>query len=136
MRQALALFLTTLLILAAPVWAEEDDAAGPKSAPVYVPLDPPFVLNLGGGRGTHFMQIRAQLAVGSKDDADAVTQHMPVVRNAMIMYFSGKTIDEARSVQQRETWRQELQAELQAQLKELTQREVVRGLYFTGFVIQ
>lgn len=136
MREAFAIFLTTLLLLAGPAWAEEDGEAEQKSAPVYVPLDPPFVLNLAGGRGTHFMQIRAQLAVGSDTDADAVTTHMPVVRNTMIMYFSGKTIDEARSVQQRETWRKELQAELQTQLKELTQREIVRGLYFTGFVIQ
>lgn len=134
MRHTLYLLLALLALLVNPVIAEED--GGEPAATTYVPLDPPFVLNLAGGRGTHFMQVRAQLAVGSKEDAEAVTTHMPVVRNTMIMYFSGKTIEEARSVQQREVWRRELQAELQAQLKELTQREIVRGLYFTGFVIQ
>jgi flagellar FliL protein len=123
--------LLPLLLATLPVQAENAD--GPVT---YIPLDPPLVLNLTGGRGTHFMQLSAQLAVGSPADAELVKTHMPVLRNAMILYLSGRDVETARSTREREVWRQELQAEIQAVLAELTGREPVRGLYFTGFVIQ
>lgn len=130
MPRLLTLLLLQLLAMP-PVLAE--DAAGPVT---YIPLDPPLVLNLTGGRGTHFMQLSAQLAVGTAADAELVKTHMPVLRNTMILYLSGRDVETARSTREREVWRQELQAEIQAALAELTGREPVRGLYFTGFVIQ
>lgn len=138
LRQFLILTLGSLLLLLAPAWAEEAPAeGGEKAVTQYVPLDPAFVINLeGSGRRAHFMQIRAQVAVESKEDADAVTYHMPVIRDTMVMYFSGKTMDEARSVQQRETWRTELQTELQTRLEAATGKPLIKGLYFTSFVVQ
>ncbi len=121
-----------LLMFAMPVGAaEEGEGSGG-----YIPLDPPFVMNLESSRRSHFMQIRAQVAVDSPQAAEAVKYHMPVIRNALIMFLSGRTVDEARSVQTREQWRTGALEEIQGAMQTLTGETQVSGLYFTGFVIQ
>lgn len=106
------------------------------SAPGYMPFDPPFVLNVDAPRGTHFMQITVQAYVETPEDAHALTYHMPAVRNALIMLFSGKSMDEASSVEEREKWRGEALVEVQHVMEELAGTPGTSELFFTDFIVQ
>ncbi len=111
-------------------------SGGGFTAPGYLPLDPPFVLNLSAERRTRFMQIGVQVYIEESAQADAVQFHMPAVRNAMIMLLSGKTVEQASSVETREQWRSEALAELQALLQTLHGDPAIKELFFTDFIIQ
>ncbi len=126
--------LTLLIILA---WASTGRGADEAAPTVgYLPIDPPLVLNLESRRGSRYMQIKMQLAVESTDTAKDVEYHMPVIRNTLILFFSGKTVEEAKSIQTREQWRAQALEELQGVLSEVMGKPTLKALYFTDFVVQ
>lgn len=106
------------------------------TAPGYLPLSPPFVVNLDAPRGIHFMQVSMQAYVETEAAAEALQRHMPVIRNAMIMLLSGRHMDEALQMQTREQWRAAALAEIQRILQELGGEAGVSDLFFTDFIIQ
>jgi flagellar FliL protein len=110
-------------------------AGGGFQAPGYLAFEPPFVLNLVSQRA-RFMQIKISAYVETAEAADALQYHMPVVRNALIMLLSGKTLEEARSIETREQWRAEALAEIQRLMTELAGDPAVTEVYFTDFIIQ
>jgi flagellar FliL protein len=131
--------LITLLCLLAPLslspaWAAGGGGGG-FAAPGYLAFDPPFVVNLLDRR-TRFMQIVVTGYVETEEAAEALRYHMPVLRHALIMQFSGKSVEEATSVETREQWRAEALKEIRRIMTELTGDPAVSELYFSDFIIQ
>lgn len=126
--------ITCLFMLSCLNVAVAGDEVPEKSS--YVSLRPPFILNLNSTRGSRYMQIKMQVSVDSNATGDKVKYHMPVVRNTLILFFSDKTVPQARSVKTREQWRAEALEETQKALTEVTGSPLITGLYFTDFVVQ
>lgn len=102
----------------------------------YVSLDPPFVVNVTGATGNHFLQIAAQVKITDPSVADTLKQSQAPIRDAMIMLFSGQKVDYLKTIAGKETLRKQALAAIQKVLKDNTGKPGVDGLYFTGFVIQ
>lgn len=122
------------LLLAAP--SVLASGGGGFQAPGYLPLDPPFVLNVSAPKGVHFMQIKVQAYVETEEAALTVQHHMPAIRNSLIMLFSGRSMEEANTVEAREQWRAEALAEVQHLLEGLSGQPGVSELFFTDFIVQ
>jgi flagellar FliL protein len=65
-----------------------------------------------------------------------VKQHMPVIRNNLVMLFSSQTRQSIASREGKEKVRAEAQAEVQKILTDQTGKPVIEQLYFTSFVMQ
>lgn len=133
LRLQTALAFLLLALTSGPVPAAAD---GGFKVPGYLPLSPPFVVNLDAPRGIHFMQVSMQAYVETEAAAEALQQHMPVIRNAMIMLLSGRSMDEALQMETREQWRAAALAEIQRILTELSGEAGVTDLFFTDFIVQ
>lgn len=118
--------------------AEQTDAAAPAvPAPaIYLPLEPAFLANYTVDGRPRYLQV--SMAVMARDQAaiDALTLHMPAVRNRIVMLLSGADF----AAMQTEAGRQQLQADALVAIQELLERETGQGgaeqVLFTNLVMQ
>ena len=114
----------------------EDPASPDKGDVVYIPLDPPFTVNLQGGSRTRFLQASVQVMTYDAQMEELVVKHMPVIRNALVMLLSSKDADVLDSREGKESLRTEALAAIQGVLREETGSDGVEGVFFTSFVMQ
>lgn len=118
--------------------ASADTQAAPlRQAAIYETLAPAFVVNFSntGGR-QRYMQV--SVALMSRDQAalDALKEHMPLLRNQLVMLFSSQEFASLTTPVGQEMLRQQATASVQ----ELAQREIgrlaIEQVLFTNFVLQ
>lgn len=71
-------------------------ASAPAVAPTFLPIDT-LVVNLADNGGERFAQIGITLELADTKTADQIKQHMPSIRNSIIMLASQRTSDELLS---------------------------------------
>ncbi|MBF8721972.1 MULTISPECIES: flagellar basal body-associated protein FliL [Pseudomonas] len=117
---------------------EADPAqANAKPAAIYEPLAPAFVVNFNQNGRQRYMQVSITLQGRNQADLDALKVHMPVIRNNLVMMFSGQGFDTlaASSVGQ-EMLRQKATAVVQEVAQKEVGKPVIDQLLFTNFVLQ
>jgi flagellar FliL protein len=67
---------------------------------------------------------------------DAVQKHMPVIRNNLMLLFSGQDYQVIRTREGKEALRARTLTEIQSILKQRTGKPGVEAVYFTSFVMQ
>ncbi|RMF14954.1 MAG: flagellar basal body-associated protein FliL [Gammaproteobacteria bacterium] len=112
-------------------------AEAPDDLLQYIDLKPSFVLNVQSASGKmRYAKIDAAIKVKTRSAAALVEQHMPYVRNIMVMLLSATPGDKLRSVQGREEVRLEALKRIQDFFKKEENRPVADDLLFTAFVVQ
>ncbi|MCW8807014.1 MAG: flagellar basal body-associated FliL family protein [Rhodanobacter sp.] len=103
---------------------------------VYLPLTPPFVVNVKDGDSLRYLQVGITLMAHDAAALDAATAADPVIRDALLSLFSGA--DYASIVEP--AGRAKLQAQALATVQKIVRAQLGRpgidALYFTSFVIQ
>ena len=118
-------------------WAEEDEAeAKPKEEVAYVSLGDALVLNLASAGKTRFVQFKADILVKGSDGEADVKNHLAAVRHALIMTYSGQTVETMRSVPQREEVRIVAVAKVKKLIEELSGNTGVEDILFSSFIVQ
>lgn len=115
----------------------ETQAAPQRQAAIYEVLAPAFIVNFTntGGRA-RYMQV--SVALMSRDQAalDALKEHMPLLRNQLVMLFSSQEFASLATPVGQEMLRQQATASVQ----ELAQKEIgklaIEQVLFTNFVLQ
>ena len=136
---------------AGDVAAEAVDTSS-KEPPIYVGLDPDFVVAFQNPKHARFIKASLEVMTRDKDVEDAIKHHMPVIRDSVLMLFSmqdedelASTIahrsnvgieDELASREGKEQFRAEILAEVQKVIEEQTGNPGVDAVYFTNFVMQ
>lgn len=115
---------------------EEKKAEEPKGPAVYVPLEPPFVVNIDDNGTSRFMQISVQLSTHDPKGAEEIKASEPRIRNDILMLFSQQKIEELGTVAGKEKLRATVLAAVQKILQEELGKPEVEAVYFTSFVIQ
>lgn len=114
-----------------------DKAAARHVEPIYVALDPPFVVNFESNGLVRFLQVTVQAMTEDVATADQIKRHDPVIRNGLLMLFSGQTYESLKTTAGKEQLRVAALAEVR---KIVTgqggQGDNVKNLYFTSFVMQ
>jgi flagellar protein FliL len=67
---------------------------------------------------------------------DTLKQHMPIIRNRLLLLFSQQTVEGVRSREAKEKLQADALKEVQAVLTEATGKPGIDALYFTSFVTQ
>ncbi|MCQ2031115.1 flagellar basal body-associated protein FliL [Stutzerimonas zhaodongensis] len=119
-----------------------DEAAATPAAPqrqaaIYEVLAPAFIVNFANAGGRQrYMQV--SVALMSRDQAalDGLKEHMPLLRNQLVMLFSSQEFASLATPVGQEMLRQQATASVQ----ELAQKELgklaIEQVLFTNFVLQ
>jgi flagellar FliL protein len=105
--------------------------------PIYVALDPPFVVNFESNGLVRFLQVTVQAMSQDAATAELIKRHDPVIRNGLLMLFSGQTYESLKTTAGKEQLRQAALVEVRKIITaEGGKGAEVRNLYFTSFVMQ
>jgi len=117
--------------------ATDSALANVKPAAIYEPLAPAFVVNFNQNGRQRYMQVSITLQGRNQADIDALKVHMPVIRNNLVMMFSGQGFDTlASSSVGQEMLRQKATAVVQEVAQKEVGKPVIDQLLFTNFVLQ
>jgi flagellar FliL protein len=118
---------------------EGEEDANPDGTPrvaVYMDIEQPFVVNFQDEGQLRYLQITISVMTKNPKVVEEMKRHMPLIRNNLVMLFSGQTREGIISREGKEKIRKEAEAEVQKILKEQTGNPGVKALYFTSFVMQ
>ncbi|BCA29648.1 flagellar basal body-associated protein FliL [Metapseudomonas otitidis] len=116
--------------------AAAEHAAPVKQPAIYEPLAPAFVVNFNQNGRQRYMQVSVALMARDKGEMDALKVHMPVLRNKLVMLFSGQNFDNLVTAVGKEMLRQQATATVQELAKQETGKVVIEQVLFTNFVLQ
>ena len=107
-----------------------------KGKPLYLAVDPAFVVNLQDHGSLRFLQIGVEVMTYQRQVIDALNLNMPQVRDRLVMLFSSQTYGSVSTLPGKER----LRKEALAQVRKVMQKEIgepgVDAVYFTSFVMQ
>ena len=117
--------------------AATEDAGKPvKKQAIYEVLAPAFVVNYNYKGRQRYMQVSVALMGRDKAELDALHEHMPVLRNNLVMLFSGQEFDALSTPVGKEMLRQQTTASVQALAQKETGKMAVEQVLFTNIVLQ
>lgn len=111
-------------------------AKAPKPAPLYLALEPAFVVNFLDNENLRFLQIEVQVMAFDQGELDVLTASGPVVRDALVTLFSDQAYEVVSTRQGKERLREQALAELRRIVRERTGKDGPEAVYFTSFVMQ
>jgi flagellar FliL protein len=115
---------------------EMADADAARQPAIYFALDPAFVVNFQAGDSIRFLQTQVEVMSRDKQVITAVEQHMPVIRNNLIILFSSQDFATISTRVGKERLRAQTLSEVQKVLKREIGEPGVEAVYFTSFVMQ
>ena len=122
--------------------AQSKPAAVAETAPVgkqpaiFEPMAPAFVANYNQNGRQRYMQVSITMQGRNQADLDALKVHMPVIRNNLVMLFSGQDFSTLASPVGQEMLRQKATASVQEVAQKELGKVVIEQLLFTNFVLQ
>ncbi len=108
-----------------------DDHAVVYAAGALRPLDP-FIANLSDAEGGRYLKTTLQVefvAATAPADFDA---RAPQIRDSILTLLTSKSFEDVRSPEGKQTLREDVIA----RLNQIMQRDAVRAIYFTEFIVQ
>lgn len=112
-------------------------AKAPAVPATYIPIEPAFVVNLADEDSLRYLQLEVQVATRDKAAEDAIKQHMPVIRNNLLMLFAQQRTYDLRDRGGKERLQKAALDEVKKVVKaEGGDGDLIEALYFTSFVTQ
>ncbi|GGD72785.1 flagellar basal body-associated protein FliL [Lacimicrobium alkaliphilum] len=103
---------------------------------LYVAMPRPFVFNVPGSGRDRIVEIKVQLLVRGSDNEETAKMHIPMIEGTLLKVFSSANADDLVTEAGKVAIREQAVKEVKAAMKEITDREVVSQVLFTGFVMQ
>ncbi|MBK5511016.1 MULTISPECIES: flagellar basal body-associated protein FliL [unclassified Pseudomonas] len=113
-----------------------DTAPAGKQPAVFEPMAPAFVANYNQNGRQRYMQVSITMQGRNQADLDALKVHMPVIRNNLVMLFSGQDFATLATPVGQEMLRQKATASVQEVAQKELGKVVIEQLLFTNFVLQ
>jgi flagellar protein FliL len=116
---------------------EDKSEAAHKGPPIFVALDPPFVVNFEAQELVRFLQVTAQIMSRDLETIEVVKANEPIIRNDLLLLFGNQKYQTIATREGKEA--------LRAQALETVRNVVkagggkpkqVEAVYFTSFVMQ
>ncbi|MGB6486154.1 MAG: flagellar basal body-associated FliL family protein [Steroidobacteraceae bacterium] len=109
----------------------------PVGPPLYLALDPPFVVNFQADQLVRFLQISVEVMSRDQKSLDLLKSNDPVVRNDLLILLANQKYTELSTPAGKEQLRADALAAIR---KDLAQAggdpKLVEAVYFTSFVMQ
>ncbi len=102
----------------------------------YLPIDPPFIVNFTHLGALRYLQISIEIMYPKEDIIDRVIEHMPAIRNSLILLLSDQPYEKLSTFEGKEL----LRGEMVAAVNEIVYRgspvEFPGEMFITNFVMQ
>ena len=109
----------------------------PDGPAIYQSLHPPLVINLLDSFGdSHFMQITLEVMSRDQEVINAVREHTPAIRNALILFFGTAKYDAVVTREGKEDLLAQALIEIQNVLEQRIGKPGVEAAYFTSLIVQ
>ena len=122
---------------AAPAASEPKAAPPPAGPPLFLALDPPFVVNFDAEQAVRFLQVAVQVETRDPATIEMLKTNDPVVRNDLLLLFANQKYAQLSTREGKEALRG---GALEAVRKVLATAgghpERLEAVYFTSFVMQ
>lgn len=116
--------------------AEEEHVAQEEVAKAqYLALDT-MVVNFAQKGPAKYLQVDIQLMAHKDEALTSVEEHMPVIRNDILVMLGSQSYETVSTREGKEKLRQEILSAVNRILKEQTGKEGIQSVYFTNFVMQ
>ena len=119
--------------------AEDGHGAAPApslSDTYYLPIDPPFIVNFTHLGALRYLQISIEVMYPNEDIIDRVIEHMPAIRNSLILLLSDQPYEKLSTFEGKE----ELRTEMVAAVNQIVYRgspvQYPGEMFITNFVMQ
>ena len=122
---------------AATAEASSAKTAPPAGPPLFLALDPPFVVNFDGEQAVRFLQIAVQLETRDPATIELLKTNDPVVRNDLLLLFGNQKYAQLATREGKEALRTEALEDVRKVLGQAGgHAERIEAVYFTSFVMQ
>jgi flagellar FliL protein len=109
----------------------------PEGPPLYVALDPPFVVNFEASQMVRFLQITVQLMSRDPEMVEIIKANDPVIRNDLLLLFGNQSYEMISTREGKEMLRMQALESVRKIIKSAGGKpERVEAVYFTSFVMQ
>jgi flagellar protein FliL len=117
--------------------AEEAKKEAVVQPPIYVNLDPPFVVNFEAEAAVRFLQVTVSIMTREPHMEELLKKNDPRIRNDLLMLLSNQKYDQISTREGKEKLQTESLASVRAVVKDAGgEPEKIEALYFTAFVMQ
>ncbi len=125
---------------AAPVEMEEgtkETKTAPKADPIYISVDPAFVINLDDRGKMRFLQMQIEVMTRNPDVDELMEKFATRIRNDLILAFGTLTMDDIRQTEGKTSLQKKALTTINSVLSEEAKiKNGVEAVYFTKFVVQ
>ena len=117
--------------------AKEEEEVKNLLPPVYVNLDPPFVVNFEAEAAVRFLQVTVSIMTRDPETEKLLKDNDARVRNDMLMILSGQNYASVATNDGKEALRAKCLEAARTIIKDMRGKpEKIEALYFTSFVMQ
>lgn len=113
-----------------------EETAEATNEAIYFDLKPMFVVNYNWKGRQRYVQIGVAVMARKTEVIEAITQHMPVVRNQLIMVFGAQEFEGLRTQEGKEKLREIALEKVNTVVNEELGYSGVEQILFTNFVMQ
>jgi len=116
----------------------EDSVAPPSTSSEthYLPIDPPFIVNFTHLGALRYLQISIEIMYPQEDIIDRVIEHMPAIRNSLILLLSDQPYEKLSTLEGKEVLRGEMVAAVNQIVYRGSVVEFPGEMFITNFVMQ
>ena len=107
-----------------------------KPDPLYLKLDPAFVVHLAPGGPAKMLQIAIEVMTREPTVIETLQANEPMIRHHLLNLLEQQQADELMTLEGRETLQQGIHDLLAEKLESFKEPGVVEGVFFTQFVMQ
>ena len=117
--------------------ADAKAEAAPIVPPIYVNLDPPFVVNFEAESMVRFLQVTVSVMTRDPHTEDIIKKNDPRIRNDLLLLLSNQHYNDISTREGKEKLRTAALEAVRADIKDAGgEAAKVENLYFTAFVMQ
>lgn len=120
----------------ATVQSSADTGGIAKRPAIYEQIAPAFIVNFNHQGRQRYMQVSVALMARDAAELAALKVHMPMLRNRLVMLFSGQDFANLMTPVGKEMLRQQATATVQELAQKETGKMAVEQVLFTNFVLQ
>ena len=102
----------------------------------YIPLEPDFMVSFGRKARPNAMVLSVKVATTNDDAIVAMNQHMPVIRDKLLMLFGSQVPHEMETKEGKDALRAKTLETIQGVLQERFGEFGIEEVFFTKFVTQ
>jgi flagellar protein FliL len=117
--------------------SKKDKSATPKAPAIYIPLEPPFVVNFDATQSSRFLQVTVEIMTRDPALSQLIKDNNPAIRNDLLLLFGNQDASVISTRDGKEQLRKDvLEAVRNVAKTEGGKPELVENVFFTTFVMQ